>query len=82
MANLKIEVFNNSSNGPETTIKIPLDVLKVASKLMPKNIMSSLEEKGIDLNHILYVTQKEKIRGILVEIEEHRKNERIVISVG
>jgi hypothetical protein len=82
MANLKIEVFNNNSNGPETTIKIPLDVLKVASKLMPKHIMSSLEEKGIDINHLLYATQKEKIQGILVEIEEHRKNERVVISVG
>jgi hypothetical protein len=82
MANLKIEVFKNSSTGPETTIKIPLDVLKVASKLMPKNVMSSLEEKGIDINHLLYATQKEKIQGILVEIEEHTKNERVVISVG
>lgn len=82
MANLKIEVFKNSSTGPETTIKIPLDVLKVASKLMPKNLMSSLEEKGIDINHLLHATQKEKIQGVLVEIEEHRKNERVVISVG
>jgi hypothetical protein len=81
MANLKIEVFKNNSTGPETTIKIPLDVLKVASKLMPRNVVSSLEEKGIDINNMLYASQNEKIQGTLVEIEEHRKNERVVISV-
>ena len=82
MANLIIKIFKGGSADPETTITIPLAVLKRASKLMPKHVISSLEEKGIDINHILFSTQKEKIRGTLVEIEEHRKKERIVISVG
>ena len=81
MKNLKIKVFKDGSPGPETTITFPLDVLKRASKLMPKHVLSSLQEKGIDINHLLYTTQKEKIQGTLVEIEEHKKNERVVISV-
>ncbi len=81
MANLKIKIFKDGADGPETTITIPLDVLRRASKIMPSHILSSLEEKGIDINHLLSATKKEKIQGTLVEIEEHSKNEKVVISV-
>ena len=81
MANLKIQIFKNGATEPETTITIPLDVLRKASKLMPMHVMSSLEEKGIDINHLLHATKKEKMQGTLVEIEEHKKNEKVVISV-
>ncbi len=81
MADLKIKVFKDGADGPETTITIPLDVLRRASKLMPSHILSSLEEKGIDINHLLNATRKDKMLGTLVEIEEHRKNEKVVISV-
>ncbi len=81
MANLKIKVFKDGADGPETTITIPLDVLRKASKLMPMHIMSSLEEKGIDINHLLHATKKDKIQGTLLEIEEHSKNEKVIISV-
>ncbi len=81
MANLKIKVFKDGADDPETTITIPLDVLRRASKIMPSHVLSALEEKGIDINHLLYATKKDNVLGTLVEIEEHRKNEKVVISV-
>lgn len=81
MENLKIKVFKNGAPGPETTITIPLGMLKATAGLMPEQIMSSLEKKGININHLLDIAQKETVGGTIVEIEEHRKNERVVISV-
>lgn len=81
MENLKIKVFKNGATGPETTITIPLGMLKATSGLMPEHVVSSLEKKGIDINRLLDTAQKETVQGTIIEIEEHRKNERVVISV-
>lgn len=81
MENLKIKVFKNGTPGPETTITIPLGLLKATPGLMPEQVLSSLGRKGININHILDIAQKETVQGTIVELEEHRKNERVVISV-
>jgi len=78
---VKIRVFKCGEAEPERTITIPLAILKIASKLMPKQIAVSLEENGIDLNEIVELSQKSGIRGTLVEIEEHKKNRRFVIAI-
>ncbi|MGA1864627.1 MAG: aspartate dehydrogenase domain-containing protein, partial [bacterium] len=51
-ANLKIRIFKSDNQKPETTITIPLFIIRFAKKLIPKNISSSLQEKGIDLDSI------------------------------
>ena len=56
-------------------------MLKVSSKLMPKQAAAALQEKGIDLNQILELSHNEDLQGTLVEIEEHKKNEKIVIAI-
>jgi hypothetical protein len=86
MANLKIRIFKSDNQKPETTITIPLFIIRFAKKLIPKNISSSLQEKGIDLDLIVELSQNElsqneEIRGTLVEIEEHEKNKKIVIAI-
>ena len=55
--------------------------MKVASKLIPKQAASSLQEKGIDLDEIIRLSKNPDARGTLVEVEEHEKNERIVIAL-
>jgi hypothetical protein len=80
MASLKIKVFKGTETKPTTTISIPLDVLKIASKLMPKQVASILKEKGIDINEILELSKKD-IKGTLIEVDEHKKKEKVIISI-
>ncbi len=81
MADLKIRVFEGDNAQPETTVTIPGAVLQVASKLIPKQAAAALQEKGIDLDELIKLSQNPDIHGTLVEIEEHRKNEKVVITL-
>ncbi len=81
MANLLIRVFKEGGSDPDTTVRIPGGVLKVASALIPQKVSQSLTAKGIDLEEILKLAENPDARGTLIEIEEHRKNEKIIISL-
>ncbi len=81
MADLKIRVFKNGGIEPATTVTIPGGVLKVASKLIPKQAARALQEKGIDLDEIINLSENPDAHGTLVEIEEHEKNEGVVIAL-
>lgn len=81
MADLKIRVFKGGDPAPQTTVTVPGGVLKIASKLIPKPAMEALLEKGIDLDEIIKLSDNPDARGTLVEVEEHKKNERVVISL-
>jgi hypothetical protein len=56
-------------------------MLKFASKMIPKKAAATLEDKGIDINQIVELSQNEEVRGTLVEIEEHKKNEKVIIAI-
>jgi hypothetical protein len=81
MASLKIKVFKGGEANPETTCTIPTGVLKIAYKLIPRQAALALREKGIDLEEIVKLSSNPDARGTLLEVEEHRKNERIVIAL-
>ncbi|MGD2063139.1 MAG: hypothetical protein PVF51_06100 [Nitrospirota bacterium] len=81
MADLKIRVFKGSESVPETTVTVPGSVLKIASRLIPKRAAEALQDKGIDLEEIVKLSENPEARGTLVEVEEHKKNERIVIAL-
>ena len=81
MADLKIRVFKGREAAPETTVTVPGSVLKIASKLVPRRAREALQERGIDLEEIIKLAENPDARGTLVEIEEHKKNERIVIAL-
>ncbi len=81
MANLKIRVFKGSDPMPETTVTIPGGVLKIAAKLIPAKAMDALHREGIDLEEIVRLSENPEAHGTLVEVEDHRKNEKVVISL-
>jgi hypothetical protein len=81
MADLKIRVFKGRETEPETTVTIAGSVLKIASNLIPRQALEALQGEGIELEEILKLAENPEARGILVEVEEHRKNERIVIAL-
>jgi hypothetical protein len=81
MRGFKIRIFKTGDIKPDTTITIPLVILRFANKMMPKQAANLLQEYGIDLQEIVELSQQNEIEGTLVEIERHKKDERIVISV-
>ena len=81
MLKLKIMIFKNSDTSPDTTITVPLAVIKVASKLAPRKAVKVLDDLGIDLDQIIEISETEEPLGTLAEIEEHNKNRKIIISI-
>ena len=81
MAKLKIRIFKNNGTTPDTTATIPLAIVKVASKLIPRKAFTVLDDLGIDLDQLIEISKSEDALGTLAEIEEHKKNRKIVISI-
>jgi len=81
MANLKIRVFEGRATEAKTTVTIPVGVLKVASRLIPRRAAEELQQEGIDIEEIIRASEEPDAHGTLVEVEQHEKDERIVISV-
>ena len=81
MADLKIRIYKHGKKQPDTTITIPGGVLKIANKLIPKQAVAVLQERGIDLGELIKLSNNREINGTIVEIEDHKKNDRIVISL-
>ncbi len=81
MRSLKIKVFKGSESNPETTCTIPTAVLQVAFKLIPKQAMAALREKGIELEEIIKLSSNPDVHGTLLEVEDHKKNEKVVIAL-
>lgn len=81
MADLKVRVFKGTSTEPSTTVSIPVSVLKIASNLIPPAAAAELEDNGIDLDAIIRAAESPDAHGTLVEVEQHEKNERIVVAV-
>ncbi len=81
MIKLKIRMYENDETNPKTTISVPLGMLRFVSRFVPANLKESLSKKGIDVDLIADLVKSDEVRGTLVEIEEHKKNERTIISV-
>ena len=81
MADVKIRVFKGGEAEPATTVTIPGGILKVASRLIPKKAAVALQDMGIDFDELIKLSQNPEVQGTLAEIEEHKKKQKIVISL-
>lgn len=81
MASLKIRVYRDGESDPETTVTLPIAMLRLASRLMPRQAAATLQEKGIELEEIIRLGDNPEARGTLIEVEEHKKNQRVVIAI-
>jgi hypothetical protein len=81
MTDLKIRVFKGGKEGPDTTVTVPGNVLKIASKLIPKRLLEILEDRGIDIEELIKLAENPEARGTLIEIEEHKKKEKVVVAL-
>lgn len=81
MLKLRIRIFKNNDESPDTTITVPLALVKIASKLIPRKTLTVLDDLGIDLEQVIEISKTEEALGTLAEIEEHKKHRKIIISI-
>ncbi len=79
MADLKIKVYKTGEEKPETVVTIPLKILRIFTKFVPKKVESALREEGIDMDEIASLVEKQEVTGKIIEVEKEK--ERIVISI-
>ena len=78
MPKLKIQVFEAGS--PSATITVPSWLMVAASKMLPRMAGKSLQEH-IDLEQLVALANDPNANGVIVDIEDHQDNERVVISI-
>lgn len=81
MRSLKIRVFRDGEASPETTCTVSAAVLGIAARLIPKSAMATLHDKGIELEEIVRLASDPGVHGTLLEVEDHKKGERVLISL-
>lgn len=79
MQTLKLHIFKPGKADADTKIAIPLSVLHISEKLLPKRVKESLAREGIDLSELATLFAKQGPKGKLIEVEN--PNERLVILV-
>ncbi len=79
MKNLVIDVFE--SDAPSATVRIPLFVLGLVSKLIPAVAKTALDAKGIDLKGLVEAAKNGEISGEILDVTDRKTNERVVISL-
>ena len=78
MPKLKIEVFEDGA--PSATITVPSWLMVAASKMLPRMVGKSLQDH-IDLEQLVALANDPNANGVIVDIEDHQDNERVVISI-
>jgi hypothetical protein len=78
MARLKIEVFEGGARS--ATITLPTWLVVGASKMLPKIAGKDLKEH-IDIERIVEMAKDPSATGIVLDIEDHEDQDRILISI-
>ncbi|GGF19894.1 hypothetical protein GCM10011321_09240 [Youhaiella tibetensis] len=81
MTDLKIRVFRGDERHLATTVTIPGGILGIAVRLIPRRALSALRDEGIEVDELVRLSNDPAARGDLVRIEDHDKNELVVISL-
>lgn len=81
MQSIKIREFKVDSDAPENTVTIPLSVFKIVAKIMPKKALEALQQNDIDIAEIQRLAENPDVQGTILEVEEHTKGSRTVISI-
>jgi len=81
MQSIKIREYKIDSDLPETTVTIPLSVFKIVAKIMPRKALDALQQNDIDVEEIQKLAENPEVQGTILEVEEHSKGSKIIISV-
>ncbi len=66
---------------PATKVTFPGGILKLACTFNPRKASRALQDQGMDLDELIRLSDNPEAIGTLVEIEDHRQNEKVVIGL-
>ncbi len=81
MHSIKIREFKIDSDQPETTVTIPLSIFKIVAKIMPRRALDALQQNDIDVEEIQKLAENPEVQGTILEVEEHAKRSKTIISI-
>ncbi len=81
MQSIKIREFKIDSDLPETTVTIPLSIFKIVAKIMPRKALDALQQNDIDVEEIQKLAENPEVQGTILEVEEHTKGSKTIISI-
>ena len=81
MSDVKIRIFRGNDQQPATTVTIPGGIIRIAASLVPRRAVEALRQEGIELDEIVRLSANPEAHGRLVEVEDHVKGERVVVSL-
>ena len=81
MTKLCIKKFKQGNENPLTTVSIPLAVIKMVENVIPKKAKEELQKEGIDIKEIIKLSESPHFTGTVLEVDNHLKNEKIIISL-
>ena len=81
MQSIKIREFKIDSDQPETTVTIPLSIFKIVAKIMPRKALDALQKNDIDVEEIQKLAENPEVQGTILEVEEHTKGSKTIISI-
>ena len=81
MKKLCIKKYEQGTEKPLTTVSIPLTVIKIVKSLIPKKAKEQLQKEGIDIQEIIKLSESPDFTGIVLVVDNHEKNEKVVISL-
>ena len=81
MRSIKIREFKTGRDTPEQTVTIPLSIFKIVAKLLPKKALDALQNNDIDIEEIQKLADNPEVEGTILEVEEHTKEVKTIISI-
>jgi hypothetical protein len=78
MAKIRIEVYEDGTRS--ATITVPAWVVRGAVRLLPNIAGKSLREHA-DIEQVVELAKDPQANGVIIEIEDHKDNERVLISI-
>jgi hypothetical protein len=78
---VKVFIYKGEEEKPSKEITIPLAVAEVAAKLLPAGLKAELEKDGIDVAEVVQLIQEENLEGVVADIHDNDKNERMLITI-
>lgn len=80
-SSLFVRIFENNEKKPAQTVTIPLAVLKFARRFIPNRAKVALVKEGIDLDQVIGLADHQEAPGVLLEVDDHKKKKKVVISI-
>ena len=81
MTKLCIKKYEQETEKPITTVSIPLAVIKIVKSLIPKKAKEELQKEGIEIQEIIKLAESPDFTGTVLEVDNHEKNEKVIISL-